>query len=628
MNSQLFKTLAPVFLFLFLSSASWARFQNVEEASHRFTQIKQYYKVSKDGSYKGIEEQEIEILNEAGRKDYGLIKLSYSPNTGSVQVEEAYTLTNGKKQTVSKEFIEDKPVASNMAGFDDTNQVTITFPDVKVGSKVYLKYSFSRKTPSLNNFFSMSQFLGWRTYIAQQNIYVESELDLNLFVHDPNKNLEIERKKEGNKSFINISLNKPVYVYPVEEKDPYMPRTSTPYVEISSEAKWSYEMLKPIIEQNEAVLNQALPEKLQQIAAAAEKIQGFQKRVNFLIQEIQDQIRYFGDWRTIRGALIPRDLQTIIKTGFGDCKDYSALLVVLLRKLGYDAHIAWVYRGYPFIMYDIHLPSLSSYNHAITFVEVDKKEYWFDATNNMVFTQEPLSDISNRDAVILAQNENIFKFIPDNNYKNNIIKVSAEYDNIKSSEVSVKAQIDFKGLPASDWAGSELKQSKQSIQNDLLYWLTSSPQNVTQAKYEDFDLKSRITEDYTFKFSFKEKNRFFKSNYGVTFLFWENIAAKLIGDSLENRVTDLYIKSPKTYIYQFKFNKMKAQNLKFLECQITSPWVNFSRKVKSLKSGIETLDTIEIKKAFIRHSEFSSKDLNKVKKQVQDCMLDKALTLN
>lgn len=617
-----------IFLFFTLNSISWARYQNLEEASHRFIQIKQYFKVSKDGSYKGVEEQEIEILNEAGRKDFGSIKLSYSPNTGSIQVEKAYTLTNGKKQAVSQDFIEDKPVASNMAGFDDTNQVTITFPDVKVGSKIYLKYSFARKTPSLKNFFSMSQFFGWKAHIAQQNVYIESELDLHLYVHDSSKNLEIERKKEGNKNYLNIALNKPVYVYPVEEKDPYMPRIATSYVEISSAPKWSYEMLKPIIEQNEAILKQELPEKLQQIAASAEKIQDFKKRVNFLIQEIQDQIRYFGDWRTIKGALVPRDLETIIKTGFGDCKDYSALLVVLLRRLGYDAHIAWVYRGYPFIMYDIHLPALSSYNHAITYVEIDKKEYWFDATNNMVFTQEPLSDISNRDAVILAQNESIFKTIPDNNYKNNIIKINAEFDDIKSSEVSVKAQIDFKGLPASDWAGSELKQSKQSIQNDLLYWLTSTPQNVTQAKYEDFDLKSRITEDYTFKFSFKEKNKFLKSNYGLTFLFWENIAAKLIGNALENRVTDLYMRSPKTYIYQFKFNKMKAHNLKFLECQITSPWVDFSRKVKKLKTGIETLDIVEIKKAFIKHSEFSSKDLNKVKKQVQECMLDKALTLN
>lgn len=615
-------------LLILLSSVSFARYQKPEEASHRFTNLKQYFKVSKDGSYKGVEEREIEILNEAGRKDYGVIKLYYTPNTGSVQVQEAYCITDGTKQLVSKEMIEDKAVASNAAGFDNSNQIIINFPDVKVGSKIYLKYAFEKKIPSLKNFFSTTEFFGWRENIEKQNMFIESELDLKYFLHDPDKYIELEQKKENSKNFLNITLMKPLYLNPVEEKDPYIPRTAAPYIEISSEAKWSYEMLEPLILQNEEVLKQELPEKLTKIATEAKKIEGFQDQVNFLIKEIQDHVRYFGDWRTIKGALVPRDLASIVKTGFGDCKDYSALLTVLLRQLGYDAHIAWVYRSYPFIAYPIHLPSLNNYNHAITYMEKEGKQYWFDATNNMVFTQEPLSDISNRDAVILAKNENIFKFIPSNDYKKNLVKVQVEFDKITSAEVTAKAQIDLKGTPASEWSGSELKLSKEAIQNELLSWITSTVQNVTESKFEDFDLKSRITTDYAFKFNFKEKNKFFKSNYGPSFLLWENAAVKMIGDELEKRSTDLFLKSPKTYIYQFKFNKMKTKNLKFLECQIKSDWLNFSRKVSSTKTGIEAIDTIEVKKAYIQHNEFSSKEVQSLKKQIQDCALNRLITLN
>lgn len=612
----------------FITSTTFARLQKTEEASHRYINLKQYYKISKDGSYKGIEERELEILNEAGRKDYGFIKLHYTPNTGNVKVQEAYSLTNGIKQKVSADMIEDKSIASNGTGFDSTNQITINFPDVKVGSKIYLKYSFEKQTPSLKNFFSTSEFFGWRENIERQNIFIESDLDLKYYLHDPNKHIEVEQKKENSKSYLNISLTKPIFVYPVEEKEPYIPRIATPYIEISTEDNWNYKMLEPLILQNEEVLKQELPEKLKEIANQAKNIQGFQNQVNFLIKEIQDHIRYFGDWRTIKGALVPRDLSIITQTGFGDCKDYSAILTVLLRQLGYDAHIAWVYRGYPFIPYTIHLPSLSNYNHAITYVEKDNKEYWFDATNSMVFTQEPLSDISNRDAVILAKNENIFKFIPNNDYKSNLIKVSVDFDKIGTGEVHAKAQIDLKGLPASDWSGSELKQSKESIKNELLSWVSTAVKNVTENQFEDFDLKSRITTDYSFKFTFKERNKFFKSNYGPSFFLWENSAAKMIGEELEKRDTDLYLKSPKTYIYQFKFKNMKTKNLKFLECHIKSEWLNFNREIKSLKTGIETLDKIEVKKAFIRQSEFSSKEVQTLKKQLQDCMLNKIITLN
>ncbi len=617
-----------VYLLILISNISFARYQKPEEASHRFTNLKQYFKVFKDGSFKGVEEREVEILNEAGRKDYGVIKLYYTPNTGSVQVQEAYGITNGVKQVVSKEMIEDKAVASSAAGFDNSNQIIINFPDVKVGSKIYLKYSFEKKIPSLKNFFSTTEFFGWRENIEKQNLFIESELDLKYFLHDPDKYIEVEQKKENSKSFLNISLTKPLFLNPVEEKDPYIPRTAAPYIEVSTENKWSYEMLEPLILQNEEVLKQELPEKLSKIAAEAKKIEGFQAQVNFLIKEIQDHIRYFGDWRTIKGALVPRDLASIVKTGFGDCKDYSALLTVLLRQLGYDAHIAWVYRSYPFIAYPIHLPSLNNYNHAITYVEKDEKQYWFDATNNMVFTQEPLSDISNRDAVILAKNENIFKFIPSNDYKKSLVKVQVEFDKITSAEITANTQIDLKGIPASEWTGSELKLSKEAIQNELLSWITSTVQNVTESQFEDFDLKSRITTDYAFKFRFKEKNKFFKSNYGPSFLLWENAAVKMIGDELEKRSTDMFLKSPKTYIYQFKFNKMKTKNLKFLECQIKSDWLNFSRKVNSTKTGIEAIDTIEVKKAYIQHNEFSSKEVQTLKKQIQDCALNKLITLN
>jgi hypothetical protein len=64
---------------MLISNSSFARYQKPEEASHRFTNLKQYFKVFKDGSFKGVEEREVEILNEAGRKDYGVIKLYYTP---------------------------------------------------------------------------------------------------------------------------------------------------------------------------------------------------------------------------------------------------------------------------------------------------------------------------------------------------------------------------------------------------------------------------------------------------------------------------------------------------------------------------------------------------------------------
>lgn len=612
---------------LFFSVVSSARYQRQDEASHKYNFINQYFKVKKDGSFKLIEEREIEILNETGRKDFGFQKLNYAPNTDSLKLLEAYTVTNGKKIKVSSELIEDKPIASQITGFDLTNQVAITFPDVKVGSKIYLKYSFEKKIPTLKNVFSNSEFFGWKENIQKQNLYFESEMELFYYLNDPDQDLQLEGKKENNLYYLNLALVKPSFFNPIEEKDPYMQRTTTPYIEVSSEKKWSYSMLEPVIIQNELILAEELPEKMSKIVIEAKKLSGFLDRVNYLIKEIQESIRYFGDWRPIKGALIPRNLELIMETGFGDCKDYSALLTVMLRKLGYDSHIAWVYRAYPYIPYDIHMPSLSSYNHAITFVSYENKEYWFDPTNNMVFTQEPLSDISNRNAVILAKDESIFKFIPKNDPNKNSDKTSITYSQWKKDEVSVNVTIEVRGIPASHWAGSELSSSKSAIENDLLEWVTNSVRNTSERHFEPFDLTSRITRDYKFQFSFKEKNSFLKSNYGKAFTLWQNKGLKLIGEETENRETDLFLRSPRVTIYKFKFEKAFAKNFKSLECKINSNWIDISREAKNPKSGLEIEDMITLKKSYIYRNEFESAEFKKVKSKIRECLLGKVVVL-
>ncbi|MCB0369884.1 MAG: DUF3857 domain-containing protein, partial [Bdellovibrionales bacterium] len=314
---------------ILLSFSTFARMQQPEEASHKTLFANQAYKIKKDGSYKVIDEREIEILNETGRKDFGFIKINYNPSTSDVVILEAYTLNGSKKSQVSNSLIEDKAIASQVTGFDNTNQIAITFPEVQIGSKIHLKYSFERKIPSLKNFFNTSEFFGWKENLQNETITIESELELHHYLYDLKKIINVETNKKNDLYLMKITLKQPIFVKPVEEKNPYMQRTSTPYIEISSAQNWNYEILKSIIEDNEKILSESTPEKLNSILQQAKKIKGFIPQVNYLIENLQNSVRYFGDWRTIKGALVPRNLKVIMSTGFGDCKDYSALLTHL-----------------------------------------------------------------------------------------------------------------------------------------------------------------------------------------------------------------------------------------------------------------------------------------------------------
>ena len=86
---------------------------------------------------------------------------------------------------------------------------------------------------------------------------------------------------------------------------------------------------------------QPLPREFKSLVKGL-KGKSLEEQAATLMARMMDRLRYSGDWRTVEGALVPRNKADIAKTGYGDCKDFSLLLASLLRELGYDAHQALV----------------------------------------------------------------------------------------------------------------------------------------------------------------------------------------------------------------------------------------------------------------------------------------------
>jgi len=57
-----------------------------------------------------------------------------------------------------EEMIEDKPLASVSYGFDEQRQTLISYPNVEIGSKIYLKYQRKEFKAPLDKFFSRSLY--------------------------------------------------------------------------------------------------------------------------------------------------------------------------------------------------------------------------------------------------------------------------------------------------------------------------------------------------------------------------------------------------------------------------------------------------------------------------------------
>jgi lipoprotein NlpI/transglutaminase-like putative cysteine protease len=108
----------------------------------------------------------------------------------------------------------------------------------------------------------------------------------------------------------------------------------------------------------------------------AEPIEQLRNALDF----VQTQIRYFG---TEMGAHShrPAPPDKVLAQRFGDCKDKVALLIAIVRDLGFEAEPVMVSTQLRDAVSST-LPSPLAFNHAIAVVREGGKTYWLDATRS------------------------------------------------------------------------------------------------------------------------------------------------------------------------------------------------------------------------------------------------------
>ena len=120
------------------------------------------------------------------------------------------------------------------------------------------------------------------------------------------------------------------------------------------------------------------PEWDARVAAIAAASDDPEIRAIAALRLVQDELRYVS-LSVGAGGIYARLPQEVLTSGFGDCKDKSLLLVVILRRLGVDAVVA---------LTDIdagqglrsEVQRLSIFDHMIVRIMVDGRAHWADPT--------------------------------------------------------------------------------------------------------------------------------------------------------------------------------------------------------------------------------------------------------
>jgi hypothetical protein len=542
--------------------------------------------VKKDATYTQEVHSKIKITNEQGRDSASPITLDYSSYANKIKLIFAQTINDNKTYKVSKKNIEDKPVASNAAGFDQKNRLRISMPHVKVGSILEYKYKLINTSPEIAGYYSNIITYGNGWYDNTSQIIITSEIPLYIDSNKLEGNIELIQKTEHGLHIIEIKQLRPIFHDAINENNSQISTNDTPWVMLTSEKDWTA-FAKPIAKAYDAITKQKLPPLYEQIKQQASEKNTLVDKIHTINTKLSENIQYTGDWRTHKGGMFPRDLQVVNDARLADCKDYSTALVAILRALNINADHALVMRGNLLEEGPLKLANRYMANHVIVKITTpDNKVLWVDPTNFNSVVGINRADISNRHALVLNVDNPKLDFIELNTPEQNHINIINEITFTKKNIAEINFKINLKGLSGAILTGRELSNTKEVIEHDILNNF-SVPENILNYHMQLPDLKDLVVRDLLISAQVTEKATTLKTSIGQGYninyenAFVYNIAPDAIGHlniGIPLKITRLYT------INMQHVNKSLAAKLNL---EIDTKWFTFRRKIYKDKNNLK-----------------------------------------
>lgn len=602
-----------------------ARWGTSDDASAQIIKNDATIKIKKDGTYTYRVDQYIKILNEEARQNFATQMFSFDKSRVDMKLLEAETIIDDIKYPVSKDKIEIKPLASDDRGLRKDYQLLVPFQNVVVGSVVHIAYEKTQTHADMPDYYasnisfdSHGTGILWENY----NLTIESELPLETKVNDPTKSLKVSADKKK----ITVQMTKPLIRVLVAEPDSnFLDSDQQTYVNISTEK--DYKRIGAYFGKlYEAVVNQPLPEKLEQIRQKAAQEKNDVDMINTAVVGLIENIHYLGNWDTAGGHLIPRDLKTISDTGYGDCKEYASCLAAILRKLGFDASPALVSRDTIYID-PKRLPSIGFGDHIIVrAVNKSGKVFWVDPTNTTAMADGIFPDISNRPALMFNPKNPVMEQIPEVDYKH---ASSARKETITfapNNTLIRSGNIQIKGERAEPFIRN-LFSSPESMTEDYITKILSNGQEPKSKKLSLPKITDRRVHDIKVGYELEEQNTLLHTNGGRGFMLESSWAGPYI-ETAENQEGTSILTLPGTLERDLIFNAMKADNLETLNYKVTSPWLNAERNVTMTPDGIELKEKMEFLKKTITPEEIRTPEFQALKNTLKIQCRDVALILS
>lgn len=354
---------------------------------------------------------------------------------------EAYTRTTADKKIKVTEF-KTGHYSSGSVFYDDVKETRFDFPSISAGATGNLEVLLVHKKP-----FLLSPY-----YFARRIPVVHNELQLSfpksIAVKYQLKGLDtsvIKVTREEKRDHItltfevnNLQADKP---YPDAPDDswysPHVVFYIDHYINEHGEKINYLSSLDDLYKLNRsfiADINKTTSPELKRIVDSLTQTCVTQReKAQRIYSWVQDHIKYVAFEDGMEG-FIPRDANFVCSRRYGDCKDMSSILTIMLRTAGIPAYYTWIgTRNLPYAYTSCPLPIVD--NHMICAIKLDNDFIFLDGTDPDCVFGLPSQGIQDKEALIA---------IDDTTYK--VVKVPVPSKDVNTITDTTFMELTDEGL--------------------------------------------------------------------------------------------------------------------------------------------------------------------------------------
>lgn len=355
------RLLLPAFMFSLLAPAALAQPPSYVPPTTRL-QDDIVYTINADGTYTEEETVAVRLNTAISATTRAQTELFYDPTFETMRVVEAYTQTpDGKKLPVTPDRIIDQqsPESAGAPMYSDEKVKSIIFPGIVPGAIKHFRYIDTVKVAQLPGVFSTVEHFDNDVSWKDGTVTFDAPSSLPLAIEADGLAGKAVAAAPGRKRVVYSLANAPYFP----------PELGSVSIDDSSPRVAATSLASP------AALGAAYTARAADKALPTPDIRALAARLTQGMTDPRAKAQALYDWVSgnIRyvalalgnGGWVPRSADTILATGYGDCKDHVTLLQALLAAVNIPSSGVLVDLGDSYWVPRVAVPV---YDHIITYI--------------------------------------------------------------------------------------------------------------------------------------------------------------------------------------------------------------------------------------------------------------------